>query len=223
MDLIGFEKNKEIAGRQSLVIPTFGIHPWNAPHFADKLDELERALDESVFIGEIGLDYYFVKDKSQYKHQMKVFEFFLNEAKKKDKLVIVHTKGAEDDVLKMLHQYKIQRAIIHWYSGAIETYEKMIQSDYKFSIGFMVKNSSLIQTIAKQMPIEHLLTETDNPGGYGSYHKKPGMPSLIKDVLNKIAELRECSNEEIESLVWKNFLNILTENERQMIVKSHVK
>lgn len=78
-----------------LIIPAFGIHPWNAPAHVDRLDKLAEAIDQTPLIGEIGLDHHFVKDSSRYLAQRKVFEFFLQEARRSNKIVNLHSKGAE--------------------------------------------------------------------------------------------------------------------------------
>ena len=102
MDLQSYERNLEIAAMSSFVLPTFGIHPWNAPEYANHLKDLDGAIAKSPILGEIGLDYFFVKDVSQYPAQKKVFEYFLNSANRLNKIVNLHTKGAEKDVLSML-------------------------------------------------------------------------------------------------------------------------
>ena len=117
MDLPSYERNLEIASRCNLVLPTFGIHPWNAPEYVDSLEDLRKAINQSPMIGEIGLDHHFVRDASQYPAQAQVFEFFLKAASQQGKIVILHTMGAEQEVLRLLRCHNIRRAIIHWYSG----------------------------------------------------------------------------------------------------------
>ena len=97
LDLPSYERNLDIARSCDLVLPTFGIHPWNASEYVDCLDDLKDAIAGSPMIGEIGLDYFFIDDASRYPAQRRVFEFFLNAAREQDKVVILHTKGAEKD------------------------------------------------------------------------------------------------------------------------------
>ena len=56
MDLPSYKRNLEISEMCSLVLPTFGVHPWNAPEYANRLDDLSKAIEQSPMIGEIGLD-----------------------------------------------------------------------------------------------------------------------------------------------------------------------
>jgi len=218
MDFISYRKNCDLAKKCKYALPIFGIHPWNAHLYVDKLDSLEEYVEESLMIGEIGLDYHFVKDTHRLMAQQRVFEFLLNEAKRLNKIVILHTKGAEDDVLRMLKHYNIERAIIHWYSGPIEKFFDFSREGYIFTIGFMVLHSDFIRVMARKLPINQILTETDNPGGLQWYAGKIGMPILIKDIIREIARIRNRNKEEITSNIWDNFMQILTYDERNVIM-----
>ena len=102
MDLPSYKRNLEISEMCSLVLPTFGVHPWNAPEYADRLDDLSEAIEQSPMIGEIGLDHYFIQDTSTYPAQRKVLEFFLGAAREQEKITNLHTKGAEREVLGVI-------------------------------------------------------------------------------------------------------------------------
>jgi len=218
MDYPSYKKNCEIARKSRYIIPIFGIHPWNAPHYVGKLDSIKGYIEESLIIGEIGLDYHFVKDTQQYLAQQKVFEFFLNEAKRLNKIVILHTKGAEEDVLRMLKHYDIERAIIHWYSGPIDTFREFAKKNYHFTIGFMVNHSDFIRTMARRLPAGQILTETDNPGGLEWYAKSPGLPELINEIVIEIARVRNENKQDIINTIWDNFMHLLTLDERNFVM-----
>ncbi|MDD5083268.1 MAG: TatD family hydrolase [Dehalococcoidales bacterium] len=165
MDPRSYQHNLAIASRCDLVLPTFGIHPWNSPTYADRLDGLKGMIDQSPMIGEIGLDHYWVKDATQYPAQMKVFEFLIAAASQQQKTVNLHTKGAEKEILDVLRRYQVRRAIIHWYSGPTDILLDMVDYGCYFTIGVEVLRAETIQDIAHKLPVERLLTETDNPGG----------------------------------------------------------
>src|SRR3990167_49928 len=93
MDLPSYRRNLEIAEMCDLVLPTFGIHPKRAPQYAGRLRDLSNAVVQSPMIGEIGLDFYWVEDSSQYPAQKKVLEYFLAAAREQKKIVNLHTKG----------------------------------------------------------------------------------------------------------------------------------
>ena len=165
MDLASYERNLELSKTCEWVLPTFGVHPWNAPQYAACLDDLEEAIASSPMIGEIGLDYHFVTDPSAYPAQRNVFEFLLSAAREQDKVVNVHTKGAEKDVLELLDRYGLPRVIVHWYSGPLDSFRELAARGVYFTVGIEVLYSAHIRTIAQEIPRGRLLTETDNPGG----------------------------------------------------------
>ena len=214
MDLPSYRRNLEISNSCDLVLPAFGVHPWNAPKYADHLDELSDAIKKCPMLGEIGLDHYFVKDASAYCAQRKVLEFFLDAARKQDKIANLHTKGAEQEVLELLDQYEIPRVIVHWYSGPLDIFRQMVDRGAYFTVGVEVLYSEHIRTIAREIPSSKLLTETDNPGGPKGFIGQPGMPLLVKDVLKGLAEARRTSADEIIHTVKANFLELIGDDKR---------
>jgi TatD DNase family protein len=205
MDVPSYERNVQIAQRCTWLVPTFGVHPWSAPEYADRLDVLSEAVKRSPMLGEIGLDYHFVEDRSQYDAQRKVLEFFLRAARDQDKIVSLHTKGAEKEIVRLLDQHRIRRAIVHWYSGPCDTLLELVGRGFYLTVGVEVLHSDHIRTIAREIPSNRILTETDNPGGRQWLVGEPGMPSLLNDVVEALARVRGTTSEAIIDLVWRNF------------------
>jgi len=209
MDLASYGRNMEISKMCGWVLPTFGVHPWNAPRYADCLEDLGEAVEQSPMIGEIGLDHYFVKDTSAYPAQSKVLEFFLSAAREQEKIVSLHTKGAEEEVLELLDRYEIPRVIVHWYSGPLDVFRELAARRANFTVGIEVLHSEHVQTIAQEIPSRQLLAETDNPGGPKGLIGRPGMPVLLKDVVQGIAEVRKTTVEAIVETVQANLLELI--------------
>ena len=208
MDLPSYRQNVKIAATSDLILPVFGIHPWNASEYVGCLDDLYEPISESPMIGEIGLDCYFVSETSKYDDQRRVFEHLLRAASKQRKIVIVHTKGAESEVLELLEKYNTERVVIHWYSGPWRVLEAMVEHGFYFTIGVEVLFSQHIQDIAGYLPAELILTETDNPGGNESLTGTIGTPSLIKDVIGKLAGIRGISDHVIIATVQNNLIRL---------------
>jgi TatD DNase family protein len=160
-------------------------------------------------LGEIGLDHRFVEDASQYPAQRLVFEFFLTAAKGQDKIVNLHTSGAERETLRLLARYGIHRAIVHWYSGPLDILREVISQGLYFTVGVGVLHSDHIRAIAREIPAAQLLTETDNPVGEKWLTGIPGMPHLIEDVIQALAELRGTTAEAIAQTVQVNFARLI--------------
>jgi len=220
MDLPSWEKNCDIAKRSTLVTPAFGIHPWKAPDYAAHLDRLDQATRECAWFGEVGLDYYFIEEKDEYPAQRAVFEYFLAAARDQKKIVNLHTKGAEEDVLRLLEQYSIERAIVHWYSGPMDIFRKLVDRGYYFTVGVEVMRSEHIREIARAIPADRLLTETDNPGGQKWLEGYEGMPRLILDVVVALAELRGTTPVPLVDTVQQNFLRLVGDDARLAPVRA---
>jgi TatD DNase family protein len=209
MDLPSYERNTMLGQLSDLIIPAFGIHPWNAPAYVDRLDDVYAAICQSPIIGEVGLDYHFIEDATYYPAQRTVFEYFLTVAHKQRKIVNIHTKGAERDIATLLKRYSIQRTIVHWYSGPLPILHDLIAAGAYFTIGVDVLFSEHIQAIAATIPMEQLLTETDNPGGYQWLTGTPGMPGEIAQVVSLLAELRKTPLETMKQIIQANFRRLI--------------
>lgn len=212
MDPVSYRRTLEIAERCELVLPTFGIHPWHAPAYADRLAECSWAIERAPILGEIGLDFHWVTDVSQYQAQRKVLEFFLAAAREQAKIVNLHTKGAEAEILRLLDRHQIQRAIVHWYSGPLPIFRSLVSQGYYFTIGVEVLCSTHIQTLTRELPLAQLLTETDNPGGLKWLTGQLGMPLVLRDVVHTIAELKSISVATLLQIVQRNFARLIQED-----------
>jgi len=208
MDPEAYAKSKAIDDRTRSVVSTFGVHPWNAPSFHSQLEVLQPLIDASPMVGEIGLDYHFVTDPEKHALQRDVFLHFVKQGIAQNKILNIHSKGAEADVDRILGELGPRRAIIHWYSGPMRHLHALAEKGFYFTVGVEVLFSAAVQKIAKTVPSSLLLTETDNPGGYAWLTGAPGMPSIITAVVNKLGELRGWSAEETKAIVQQNFLRL---------------
>jgi TatD DNase family protein len=209
MDAPSYAALKEIAGSSALILPTFGVHPKRAPQYATRLRELLPLIDESPALGEIGLDFHWEKDPSSYPSQKKVLEYFFAAAREQNKFVNLHTKGAETEILRLLEQYRIQRAIIHWYSGPMDIFRELIQYGAYFTVGVEALYSEHIKMIAREVPEGLLLTETDNPGGLKWLSGALGMPKDLGKVIDTLAKLRNSTAPSITQTVHANFARLI--------------
>src|SRR5512135_454845 len=211
MDVPSYLELQSIGERSNLVLPTFGIHPRRAAEYAGRLPEIGHYIESSPAIGEIGLDFHWVKDTTTYPAQRKVLEYFIAAAAEQKKFVNLHTKAGEKEILDLLEKYDVKRAIIHWYSGPMDILQAMIDYGCYFTIGVEVLYSDYIKAIAKAIPDHLLLTETDNPGALRWLKKNDevGMPTAIKKVVEATAELRQSTPPTIESQVQSNFSGLI--------------
>jgi len=212
MDIPSYHKMQRIADQSDLVLATFGIHPKRAPDYVTRLKELSPYIEASPAIGEIGLDFHWIKDASLYSAQRKVLEYFLAAAREQKKIVNLHTKGAEKDILNLLDRYGIQRAIVHWYSGPRDVLRDLAQFGAYFTFGVELLFSEKIRALATEVPDHLLLTETDNPGGLKWLTGISGMPSVLTDVVQALARLRQTREDEMLLKLKNNFLLLIQDD-----------
>ena len=155
-----------------------------------------------------------MKNTNTYPAQRKVLEYFIAAAAEQNKFVNLHTKGGEKEILDLLEKYDARRAIIHWYSGPMNILRAMIDFGCYFTIGVEVLFSDYIKAIAKAVPDHLLLTETDNPGALRWFKKnnEVGMPTAIVRVVEALATLRQSTAEQIEALVYSNFVRLVADD-----------
>ncbi|MEX2279326.1 MAG: TatD family hydrolase [Acidimicrobiia bacterium] len=212
VDERSFLRSEAIAARSPLVVPSFGIHPAEAPRFVHSLDEVEDTVLRSPLIGEIGLDHRFVTDTSQFDAQRTVFRRFLTWAAEQNKIVNLHCAGAEQDTARMLSDHHTERAIVHWYSGPLDDLTQLIQKGCMFSVGVEIRQSDHIRQIARMIPSTQLLTETDNPGGLRWLTEESGYPTVIASVVDELARVREVSSASLLEEVRSNMANLIRDD-----------
>lgn len=190
MDVPSYLATRTLAERSPLVRPVFGVHPWEAPRYSDDLGALDEYLAETPLIGEAGLDFHFVEDERAHECQRRVFRYQCGWAARLGKRMNLHTKGAEHEVLGELASHGLRGCIVHWYSGPLDLIDDYLSLGCYFTVGVEVLASESVQDLARIIPAERLLLETDNPGAHRWLKGTPGMPAVLLDVRDKVAEVR---------------------------------
>ncbi len=192
-----------------------GFHPSDAEDFnnetIDNLLSLSRN-EKCVGIGEIGLDYHY--DGFDKKLQQKVFITQLELAKSLNLPVCIHSRDCTEDMIKILKDNKdklINGAVMHCFSGSLETAKILWQMDIytSFSGTLTFKNAKNLIEVAKCVPNDLYLTETDSP--YLSPHPFRGetnSPQKVKYVALKLAEIRQQPVEVVTNQIKNNALNL---------------
>ncbi len=177
----------------------------------EKIIKLQESANNHVFgIGEIGLDYFVVKDetKEQRNEQKELFIKLLKLGKKYRKPLIIHSRKAEEDVVEILEQEKPKKAILHCFCGSKKLVKRVVDSKWCFSITANLERSSQMQMIVNETPLSQLLTETDAP--YLSYEKdKINEPINVKFAVEKIAKMKKILPKEAENIIFKNYQSLI--------------
>ena len=198
----------ELCKKYNNIYGCLGIHPENVSNATEEdLNYIENNLNNPkiVGIGEIGLDYYWVKDNKE--QQKEWFRKQLLLAKKYNKTVVVHSRDAISDTYEILKESKYNKIDIHCYSSSLEMAREFIKLGARLGIGGVVtfKNSDKLKEVVKNIDLKHLLLETDSP--YLSpepYRGNKNEPFNVYYVAKKIAELKDLSIEKVIDETTKN-------------------
>ncbi|MDO5301237.1 MAG: TatD family hydrolase [Tissierellia bacterium] len=207
MDLQGYRKLKAAYGHDPLIKIGLGIHPWKVTG-ESSLAPLEEELKTCDFIGEIGMDFFWAEEEALYPKQREIFEAFLVKAKDYDKVVNLHTKGAEGPILELLKKYRLRSPIIHWYSGPLELIPQYLDLGAMFTIGPDLGISPLTDELIRLLPLERILTETDGPSSVTWARGVSRDSSFIPEMVAHIAKLKERPLEEVKGQIYQNYLHL---------------
>ena len=190
-----------------------GMHPMADESDAFSAETLiELAQDEKVVaIGETGLDYYYHKGDPQW--QQDRFRAHIQVANEVNKPIIVHTRDAGDDTLKILREENAEACsgVIHCFTETQEFAEQALDLGFMISISGIVtfRNAETLRAIAKTIPDDRLLIETDSPYLAPIPHRgKQNQPAFVRHVAEVLAEIRGNSVEEIAEISRNNFYRL---------------
>ena len=192
--------------------PALGFHPQDiTPDWKDSWTIIERAIraheDEIVAIGEIGLDYHYEPTYKAEQHE--AFRVQLDLAQELDLPVMIHSRDATEDTLRILKEAQIQnskfkiqnslRGVVHCFNGSKETAKQILDMGFYVGIGGVLtfKNCKLFETL-EVVPLERVLLETDGPYLAPTPHRGERNESrLMIFVVNRLAEIYGTTPEEI--------------------------
>lgn len=197
-DMKSSEESIKLANKYSQIYASVGAHPHCVSGLPENYIEIFSTLaknEKVVAIGEIGIDYHY--DTTPKDMQKKYFEEQLILAQNLDLPVIIHTREATEDTLKILKKYKV-KGTVHCFSESVETLKEVLKMGMYISLGGAVtfKNARKSLEVAYEVPIGRLLLETDAP--YMTpvpFRGKRCDSSMIKYTAEKIAEIKGVSVE----------------------------
>jgi len=207
-----FERAVELGRTHDSVYTAIGTHPHDARLYNDRAEEKIKTLIKSERVlawGEIGLDFHY--DNSPRDVQVKVFKRQLHAARECGLPVIVHTREAEAETIEILksdYEGAERRGIFHCFSGSMELAQRALELGFMISFSGIVsfKKADDLREVAKQVPLDRLLIETDCP--YLSpipYRGKRNEPAYVVEVARCLAELRGMELDEIGRITSQNF------------------
>ena len=195
---------------KGFIYPTFGFHPVSSQESSD--EEIKEAqqqilnnLDNIVAIGEVGTDYFYVKDKALRERQKKIFKSFINIANDYKVPLLMHVRDSERKAFNLLEDYdNIPYCIFHCFSGSMKTARRIIEKDnYYMGFSTMLAYSPRHQELIKEIPLDSVLTETDSP--YLAMTKEErNEPANVSIALQKIAEIKNLDVDTVDEVTTNN-------------------
>jgi TatD DNase family protein len=218
--LESFEKIKIIINKHKNIFGTFGIHPHETEKYksvnSKYILELKKKFNKIIGIGETGLDFYY--NHSDKKTQISSFVEHIHAASELDIPIIVHSRNAEEETYKIIKNEKKNKnlkVLIHCFTGSKEFAKKLIDINCYISVSGIItfkKSTELAETVSK-IPLDKLLVETDSPYLAPTPHRgKSNEPSYIIHTINKLADIKNVSEEIIISNTTKNFNKLFNIN-----------
>jgi len=191
---------------KNFVFATVGIHPEYIKEISrDGVKEFLKLIkhnkDNIIGIGEVGLDYYWIKEKILREKQKKLFVEFINLAKSLKKPLVIHARDAFEDTINILEQENARQVLMHMF-GANHLVKRVEDNGWYISLNTIVMRSKKHKKIARDVSLEKILLETDAPwldpkGGRNE-------PTNIKIVAERVAEIKKISFDKVWTQCTEN-------------------
>jgi TatD DNase family protein len=211
-----FERAVELSEKYEAVYAAVGVHPHDAKLFDDaaeqRLVNLAEQSQRVVAWGEIGLDYHY--DHSPREVQRAIFGRQLRIARQLNLPVIIHSREADDDTIKIIREelgdYE-RGGVLHCFGGSLQMAKDAIELGFyvSFAGNLTFKKAEDLREIARQLPLERLLVETDCP--YLTpvpFRGKRNEPARVVETANCLAQLHEETVDEIAKITSDNFRSL---------------
>ena len=220
---IGIDKSnadavKNIASQYENVFASVGVHPLDVENMMTA-DELIVAADHDkvVAIGETGLDYYYSKDSREI--QLESLTMHLQVAKKLALPVVIHTRDAQQDTLDLLRRdvCPSHTGVLHCFTESWDMAKKALDLGFYISFSGIVtfKNAKELQEVAKKVPLDRMLVETDSPYLTPTpYRGKANFPRHTREVAQFVADLRGLPLNDLANATTDNFFQLFNKAKR---------
>ncbi len=209
----GWDGLWELCAGEPDLYPALGLHPvYLEAHNAADLGRLQGWLADHrpVAIGEIGLDYYL--GELDRERQQALFEAQLELAREAGLPVILHVRKSHDQVLATLKRIRVPGGIAHAFNGSLQQAQQYMDLGFRFGFGGMLtyERSSRLRTLARQLPAEAIVLETDAPDMVVSRHRgERNSPEYLPQVLAALAGVRGEAKADLAAQTTANVRDVL--------------
>ena len=203
----------DTAKKYEFVSASVGVHPNETEGHDPSTEELIQlaADDNIVAIGETGLDYFRSEGDLSWQHNR--FRRHIAASRETKKPLIIHMRDATDDTLRILKEEKADEVggVMHCFVEDWEVAQRALDLNFMISFSGIVtfKNAQALQLVAKNVPQDKMLVETDSPYlAPMPYRGKSNQPAYVVQVAEKIAELRDISLQEVAEVTTQNYFSL---------------
>ncbi len=190
-----------------VIDPAVWSHPFPPPALFDvdaEVEWIDSVADEIIAVGECGLDHYWVADEAAKAEQERVLRRLCEVAIAHDLPVILHSRKAEAATFEVIREMGVVKADFHCWGGKVKLAVKVAEHGYYFSIPPVVERAESFQALARKLPLESLLTETDAP--YMSPDRgERNEPANVPRAVRAIASARGEDEESVRRSIRENF------------------
>lgn len=211
-DIETSKKAIEYAEKYSHVYAAVGIHPEyieeiKLDNTINELKILAKSSSRIKAIGEIGLDYYWIKEPELRTRQAELLRKQLELAKELNMPVIIHDRDAHADTLAIVEEFPEVKGVFHCYSGSTEMAQRLVSLGYSISFTGVItyKNAKKAVEVVKNIPLNKLMIETDSP--YMSpepFRGKRNSSLYVYRMAEAIAEIKNISLDEVINQTTEN-------------------
>ena len=204
-DLPDAQRNLKLAASHSMLKPAAGLYPAILDRVqAENLQAfIRKERDGLVAIGEVGLDFWAVKEDAGKQLQREIFTGFINLARELDLPLNVHSRSAGRHAIALLLECGATRVQLHAFDGKYSAALPAAEAGYFFSIPPSVVRSRQKQKLVKRLPLASLLVETDSPV-LGPTPEERNEPANVRISINAIAEIKGLHEAEVIDAVTEN-------------------
>ena len=207
VDEAGIDEVLAIAQTHDDVWASVGMHPQRVQQEYAWIEE-KLLTPGVVAVGETGLDYKTADSAEEHRMQLQAFEHQMDLAERFDLPVVIHTRDAQSDTLKMLENFPKVRGVLHCFTESWEMAERAIELGYFISISGIVTfaKAENVRAVAEKVPLDRLLIETDAPWLAPVPHRgKENEPAFVADTASFLAQLRGIDVDDLAQATSANF------------------
>jgi TatD DNase family protein len=199
------QQNLDLAAKHTMIRPAAGLYPTilDSAKAEEMCAFILNTRSRLIAIGEVGLDFWVVKEDSGRELQKEIFKSFINLAKALNLPLNVHSRSAGRHAVALLQECSAAKVQMHAFDGKTSAALPAIEAGYFFSIPPSVVRSRQKQKLVKNLPLANLLVETDSPV-LGPDPKKRNEPANIEISVKAIAELKNIEVDEVIEAVSEN-------------------